>query len=107
MDQFIVILKEVRRVARYLDADRKVKMSKAPRYLRELYNMLHIMSGSVKTQKVNHRNCWIYMDSDDDKVEINAQNTRGSIAEADTVRGESRCIRHADSEACSLALQLE
>jgi len=42
--EFITVLAEVRRVARQLEADRKVTTSRAPRLLRELHETLMIMA---------------------------------------------------------------
>lgn len=45
--EFINVLAEVRRVARQLEADRKMAMSRAPYLLRELYEKLMIISGNI------------------------------------------------------------
>lgn len=46
--EFIKVLAEVRRVARQLEADRKVTMSRAPRVLRELHETLCIMGENME-----------------------------------------------------------
>lgn len=45
--ELIVALKEVRRVARELEADKNVSMSRAPRLIHELHDTLLIMSGNL------------------------------------------------------------
>ena len=45
--EIITVLAEVRRVARQLEADRKVTMSRGPRILSELYETLLVMYGDM------------------------------------------------------------
>lgn len=46
--EFIKALAEVRRLARQLEADQKVTMSRAPRVLHELYEALLVMGGDME-----------------------------------------------------------
>ena len=57
MSQIVVVLAEVRRVARELESDRRVTMSRTPRYLHELYETLMVMSKRYRlfTRKDNRR----------------------------------------------------
>lgn len=45
--EFILVLAEVRRIARQLEADHKVKMSQVARLQRKLYETLLVMAGEV------------------------------------------------------------
>lgn len=106
MADIIVILKRIGRVARDLEADRKVTGSKSPRYLPDLNEKLHIMSGSVTTQNGNRRRPLIKRDSVDTKFGTNPRKPRDRIAETEKYRDASGCIRLVDPDACILALQL-
>lgn len=48
LEEFIVVLEEVRRVASLIEADREVEMSRAPRLLLELYETLMVMEGKMR-----------------------------------------------------------
>lgn len=52
LEEFIAAL-QVRRVARQLEADRKVTISRAPRITRELYETLLIMAGNLSKMRVD------------------------------------------------------
>lgn len=49
MAEFIAVLSEVRRVARELEADSKMTMSRAPRLIAELFETLLVMAGALTT----------------------------------------------------------
>lgn len=108
MAEFIVILDEVRRVSRQLEADRTVTMSRAPRLLKELYETLLIISGNMQHTQSSYfcpSNEAELEDSDD----VSAESSHAripSIAESDSARDvlrKKRLTRHAPKQ---LAIQL-
>lgn len=105
--EFVTVLAEVRRVARELEAVRKVTLSRAPRYLRELCKTLLIMSGSVSTlpRRATNRRQSI-ADIEDDAIPVNVLAVRPSVAEADKSRNEARQQRPANEELKLLAKRL-
>ena len=108
MAEFITILSEVRRVARQLEADRKVTMSRSPRLLRELYEALLIMASEM-----THTRASFY---DEQPVAVlnaldvssgrSSQACIPSIASSDMERDETRKIRLTKLAAKDLATQL-
>ncbi|KAI0558477.1 Ribonuclease H-like protein [Gracilaria domingensis] len=113
MAEFIFVLAEVRRVARQLEADKKVTLSRAPRLLRELYETLSIMAGEMHTTDAN--DVGLYYDPFDETSVDNqihhAISPRLSTANADEERDEARkCIlqkQHSKNLAVCLAQRIK
>ena len=53
--EFVHVLADIRRVARQLEADKKVTLSRAPRLLHELYETLLIMAGEMSSYTDDQR----------------------------------------------------
>lgn len=107
--EFITVLAEVRRVARELEADRKVTMSRAPRLLRELHETLMIMaSAMLPAQSMEYTESVPALTFEDtnDLFEVYALPTRPSSAPADKKRDEARQIRLTRNQPKSLAVKL-
>ena len=51
--EFVIVLAEVRRVVRQLEADLELKLSRTPRLLRELSETLSIMVGEMTQNSVS------------------------------------------------------
>lgn len=93
--EFVTVLNEIRRVARQLEADRKVTMSRAPRILRELYETLLIMCGEM-----GYNEPGFFSDNGDGDLAAEDQEdvaqshaSIASIATADQERDDSRKVR--------------
>lgn len=108
MAEFIKILSEVRRVARQLEADRKVTISRPPRLLRELYETLLIIASEMTHTRAS------YYDAQPVAV-LNALDTASgrssqacipSVAISDVEREATRKIRLTKRAAKDLAVKL-
>ncbi|KAI0562360.1 hypothetical protein FGB62_61g171 [Gracilaria domingensis] len=99
----------MRRVARQLEADRKATLSRAPRLLRELYETLCIMGGSMSAHENELAQAATLDIEFDGATDINvgtALPSRQSSALADFERDEARSITLLVPHAKSLALNL-
>lgn len=115
--EMITVLAEVRRVARQLEADQKVTLSRAPRLLLELCETLKVLGGSmsVSTKSVYDSNCSSagFQLDDDDAVDGSIRTTPSIPSSADhcKCRNEMRDIhlkrRHARYLALELAHRIE
>ena len=106
--EYVTVLGELRRVARQLEADRKVTLSRAPRLLRELYETILLMAGELVPNDVSfYENSFgIDTDSVDDNVGLKPHACIPSCAVADTERDEARKIRLRHPYARQLAQEL-
>lgn len=91
--EFILVLAEVRRVTRQLEAEKKVPMSRAPKLLRELYGTLLIMAGDTTTinpDSINDLSISNGLDNTRDDGLSRALLTPSSSAAADKKRDDAR-----------------
>ncbi|CAN8064259.1 unnamed protein product [Agarophyton chilense] len=94
--EFLRVLAELRRVARQLEADKKVLMSRAPRLLRELYQTFLEISGDILPSAGSlekHEFTVLLSDQFVDVIEARALATRTSYATAESERAKGRIIR--------------
>lgn len=109
--EFIKVLREFRRVARQLEADRNVTMSRSPRLLRELYETLLIMGGEMDHNTTHYSGDQVaninvesaHIGEDDDRVSFPCLRSK---AEHCAAREKSRSDRLHKRAAKELALQL-
>eukprot|EP00178_Gracilaria_changii_P018359 TRINITY_DN5240_c0_g1_i1.p1 TRINITY_DN5240_c0_g1~~TRINITY_DN5240_c0_g1_i1.p1 ORF type:complete len:324 (-),score=45.96 TRINITY_DN5240_c0_g1_i1:1162-2133(-) len=107
--EFVSVLAEVRRVARQLEADRKVTMSRAPRLLRELYETLLIIAGDMlpsNSAAVEQPLGGALLDEEDSILDVYALPCRPISANADRERDEARNIRLRETHPKALAIKL-
>lgn len=95
--EFVHVLEEVRRVARLLEADREVTMSRAPRLLLELHETLLVMAGKMRVndeEKDGNANSLVDLDSSDDNPPTSfTKFNRTSSSQDDASRDRARmCI---------------
>lgn len=102
--EIVCVLKELRRVARQLEADRYVSMSRAPPLIHELYETLQIMSGDMLP---NARNFYETQIREAlmlfSEIDLVALPTVPSSATQDAARDESRkprLIRTSSRQLC-------
>lgn len=91
--ELILVLAEVRRVARQLEADQKVTMSRSPRLLRELLETLQVMAGERTVQSASFYSCHSSENTPDNDSEDDLPKTFRdvlSLAEHCAERDEAR-----------------
>lgn len=106
--EIITVLAEFRRVARQLEADRKVTMSRAPRLLHELYETLCVVSGDMSVCSSS-----FYEDTTGSStISVNVDDTLStsksipSVAEHCSMRDELRALQFRTRAARDLARDL-
>lgn len=106
--EFIIVLGEVRRVARQLEADKYVTLSRAPRILRELYETLLILSGNMSVSTFNGEDvdARILLDDLSDISTETALPCRQSTAQYDQERDYVRSMTLQKSTAKELAVKI-
>lgn len=90
-----MVLCEVRRVARQLEADRNFTMSRAPQLLRELHETLVTVVGDMLpagNSGGGSGSTWNIFEDDDDVLEVHAFPKYPRTAAADMQRNEARVV---------------
>lgn len=103
------MLAKVRRVARQLEADKKVTMSRTLRLLRELHETLLIMAGDMLPSGAPAQGVYEttnLLEDSVDTLEVVALPTHPSTASSDKCRDDSRAIRLRKNHAKALAIRL-
>lgn len=100
--EFITVLREVRRVARELEADKKVSMSCAPRLIRELYETLLILACGMLPDSVLFIPGGEHVTIEDVDVST-GHRVIESISDCDDARDDIRTNRLAQDSAKSFA----
>lgn len=107
LGEYISVLSEVRRVARQLEADRKVTMSRTPRLLRELFETLLIMAGDmIKNDTPYYEKSGVLSLDESDMQADSSHATIGGIAISDKDRDEARGVLLVKPQAKQLARAL-
>ena len=117
LSDFIKVLAEVRRVARQLEADTKVTMSRAPRLLRELYETMLILGGLMERNQDGYYSTQLSLSGDvgvDSEMLENAPTSHATIPSVaahckakDDARMEMLCKSKAKQLALKIAESLE
>lgn len=106
MAEFIDVLKEARRVARALEADRVVRMSKAPRYSCELCETSRIMAGVGRARHRLNSRPSRHGGYGHEGTTFSILEARQGAANDDACHDETRWMRLADHKAQELLMQM-
>ena len=107
--EFITVLAEVRRVARQLEADGKVTMSRAPGLLRKLHETFLIMGSDMlpaSSVAQTADNIYFFDEDSEDLLQVVALPKHPSTASADKLRDEARLIILKKNHSKSIAMRL-